>query len=150
MRSLVAALRTMHLVETIAVALYQGPQAILRRQNRALYRSFVAYEKAELRHRCLFLAGLHSQGTTPWFFSAGLAALAYWLVYLLTLGFGLKALLYFEIVIERIAIRHYGKILRAPEPWQARVREVQKDEILHLAALQGWLAKLQLSRSGAQ
>jgi hypothetical protein len=134
----------MHLVESLAVALYHWPKSRLQKQNLHLYEAFIAFEEGELRHRALFLEGLSSQRETPFFFASGLALLVGLVSYLISVLLGLKALLHFEILIEYVAIWHYDKILRRglPEPWQSRVREVQQDERHHLQQMKQWLKRL--------
>ena len=134
----------MHLVESLAVALYHWPKNRLQETNPPLYEAFVSFEQGEERHRSLFLEGLSAEREAPLFFASALAQIVGALAYLISVLLGVKALLYFEILIEYVAIWHYGKILQEglPEPWQSRVHEVQQDERHHLQEMKQWLKRL--------
>jgi hypothetical protein len=134
----------MHLVESLAVALYQWPKPRLMQRNPPLYRAFISFEEGEKKHCALFLEGLSSQGEAPFFFTSALAIVVGVIAYLISFLLGFKALLYFEILIEYVAIWHYSKILNTelPELWQMKVREVQQDEYQHLQQMKEWLKKL--------
>ena len=144
MAELRAALQTMHLTETLAVALYHGPQPILAIRRPDLHAAFVGYEQSEVCHRSLFLTGLHSLNAKPFWFARLLALVVGFFAFVTCLVLGLRVLLWVEITIERIAIAHYGKILQSelPDPWPARVNEVRDDEIHHLEDMRAWLHKL--------
>jgi hypothetical protein len=141
---LVSSLRTMHLVESLAVELYGWPKSQLQQRNQPLYQAFVAFEAGERRHREIFSDGLSAHNADPFFFTTWLALFVGSAAYLISFLLGFRALLYFEIVIESVAIWHYGKILQRglPEPWQEKVREIQQDEQHHLTQMKHWLKRL--------
>jgi demethoxyubiquinone hydroxylase (CLK1/Coq7/Cat5 family) len=138
MESLASSLRTMHLVEAIAVELYRGPQSFLREQKPSLSLVFLEFERGEVEHRDVFLRGLHEISATPFFFARWLSGVIGGLVSLVFLIFGVRALLSLEIAIEHIAVWHYGKILQRkqlPASWQEKVRSIRQDEIAHIQSM---------------
>lgn len=143
MAELAKALRTMHLVESLAVALYHGPQPVLALRRPDLHAAFVRYEQNEKEHRSLFLAGLRRVDAKPYVFASLLATIVGFFALLIGLLLGLRVLLWFEILIERIAISHYDAILETPlpDPWPQRVQEVRDDEVHHLQDMRDWLRK---------
>jgi rubrerythrin len=140
--SIVRQVQTMHLVEALAVALYQYPAPRLAGRP-WLQEEFARFAEGEIRHRALFAALLAERGASPWWWARVLAVIvgaAAWLVVLLL---GPWWLLRFEILIERIAIAHYGKILAGglPADIAALVRGVQADERAHLAQMRALLTR---------
>jgi 3-demethoxyubiquinol 3-hydroxylase len=141
--SVPARLRTMHLVEEIAVALYRGPRRAIARDGRLLS-AFGRFEAGERRHRALFAGLLAERGLSPSPLAPLLAGLVGLGALLIALLFGPKLLLSFEMLIERIAIRHYGTILAEdlPEELLRLVREVEADERVHLEEMGALRASL--------
>jgi demethoxyubiquinone hydroxylase (CLK1/Coq7/Cat5 family) len=124
----------MHLVETLAVAIYQGPIPLLEAPLQAIFRQFAI---GEARHRDYFLQQLFQHQTRPYFFAMWLAALLQGLLWLAALLLPLSWLLWLEIEIESLAVRHYESILQKqlPSALQQDIATITQEEREHLRDL---------------
>lgn len=138
--SIVPALQTMHLVEELAVQLYQRPHGRLAARP-WLQEEFRHFAAGEIQHRATFAALLAERGAGPVWYAAVLGVLVGGVAWLLAALLGPWWLLRFEIGIEHIAVWHYGKILRRGLPADVArlVREIREDERQHLARMQALL-----------